>query len=172
MTVDELKKLAQEIVAESRRLNAAHTSEQQAPVNYACVFTQSASEYEEMIKVARQLGPVAQDTAMGPVFHITPLSTAAGTLRLLKIRRPDPKRRERGDADFTVTDYETFKRTYLGKPGFGLIKRTDMEMIELIDSSYDVIAYYSHPTLAAVLKLNTSQQVEPDHSHDSSNGLT
>ena len=158
MKIDELKKLVQEIVAESRRLSAAHTSEHQAPVNYACVFTHSVSEYEEMIKVTRQLGPMVQDTAMGPVFHIPPLSTVAGTLRLLKIRRPDPKRPERGDADFTVADYEKFKKTYLGRPGFGIIKRAEMEMIELIDPSYNVIAYYSHPTLATVLKLDTVQQ--------------
>jgi hypothetical protein len=154
MKVDELKTLIREIVAESRRLSAAHTPEQQAPVNYACVFTQSTAEYEEMVNVARQLGPVAQETPTGPVFYIAPLSTVAGTLRLLKIRRPDPKRPERGDADFTVADYESFKKTHLGKPGFNLIKRTGMEMIELIDPSYNVIAYYSHPTLADVLKLN------------------
>lgn len=91
---------------------------------------------------------------MGPVFHITPIATAAGDLELLKIRRPDPKREEMGDADFTLSDYESFKKKYLGKPGFSLIKRPDMEMIELMDSSYNAIAYFSHPTLATVLKIN------------------
>lgn len=155
MTIDELKKLAQEIVAESRRLSVTYISEQQAPVNYACIFTQSEAEYKEMIKIASQLGSVAQETAMGPVFHIAPLSTVAGTLRLLKIRRPDPNRPQRGDADFTIADFESFKKKYLGKSGFDIIKRPEMEMIELIDPSYDVIAYYSHPTLDSVLKLNT-----------------
>lgn len=154
MTTDELKKLAQEIVAESRLLSAAHTSEPKAPVNYACVFTQSTVEYEEMVRVAHLLGPIAQDTPTGPVFHIAPLSTVAGELQLLKIRRADPKRPERGDADFTVADYESFKKEHLGRPGFGLIKRTEMEMIELIDPAYNVIAYYSYPTLATLLKLN------------------
>lgn len=155
MTVDELKGLTREIVVEARRLNAAHTYERDAPVNYACIFAQNPAEYEEMINAARQLGPVADDTAMGPVFSIAPLSTDAGTLRLLKVRRPDPKRPERGDADFTVADYDTFKKTYLGQPGFSLIQREHMEMIELIDPSFNVLAYYSHPTLAAVLKLNS-----------------
>jgi len=59
-----------------------------------------------------------------------------------------------GDADFTAGDYESFKKKYLGKPGFRLIKRPDMEMIELMDSSYDAVAYFSHPTLATVLKIN------------------
>jgi len=154
MTVTKLKELIRKIVAEARQLNAAHTDERDAPVNYACIFAQSTAEYEELIDAAGQLGSVVEDTAMGPVFHIAPLSTDAGMLPLLKVRRPDPKRTERGDADFTVTDYDTFKKTYLGKPGFNLIRRPKMEMIELIDPSFNILAYYSYPILADVLKLN------------------
>lgn len=154
MNTEELKVLVKKIVAEAQQLNVAHTDQINAPVNYACIFTQSQSEYEEMVNVARQLGSMANDTATGPIFHIAPLLTAAGTLRLLKIRRPDPKRPELGDADFTVADYYVFKETYLSKPGFGLIQRKQMEMIELIDPAFKVLAYYSHPTLAEVLNLN------------------
>ena len=107
-----------------------------------------------MIEVAGQLGSVVQETAMGPVFLIPALITVAGILRLLKIRRPDPKRPERGDADFTIVNYNLFKNKYLGKPGFSIIKRAEMEMIELNDQSYDVLAYYSYPTLLNILKIN------------------
>ena len=154
MTHSDLKKRVQEIVNEAHHLNAAHTYARDAPVNYACVFAQSDNEYAELVDLARQLGPIVQETAMGPVFHIASLDTMAGPLELLKIRRPDPKRPERGDADFTVADYEIFKKTYLGQPGFGIIRRPEMEMIELIDPAYNVIAYFSHPTLAVVLKIN------------------
>jgi len=157
MTTDELKALTRQIVAEARRLNAAHTDQPNAPVNYACIFAQSSAEYEELVSAARQVGSVVHDTATGPVFYITPLSTEAGTLRLLKIRRPDPRRPERGDADFTVADYDTFKKKHLGRPGFNLIERKDMEMLELIDPSFNVLAYYSHPTLAEVLKLSINE---------------
>lgn len=164
MTTDELKTLAQRIVAEASQLNAAHTNQSTAPVNYACIFAQSPDEYEELVEAASKLGPIADETTMGPVFHISPVSTEAGWLRLLKIRRPDPKRPERGDADFTIADYEKFKKTYLGTPGFGLIKREHMEMIELIDSGFNVLAYYSHPTLAEVLEFRVDQPSESDHS--------
>jgi hypothetical protein len=157
MTTDNLKKLVKDIVAKARLLSAKHTNEGNAPVNYACVFTQSQSEYQEVLDLARTLGSIADETATGPVFHIEPLHTDAGEVRLLKVRRPDPKRPERGDADFTVTNYQTFKGTYLGKPGFSLIERKDMEMMELIDPSFDVLAYYSHPTLAEVLKLRSKE---------------
>jgi hypothetical protein len=162
MTTDELKTLTRDIVTEARQLSAAHTNERDAPVNYACIFAQSDAEYEDLVTVAHQLGPVAADTPTGPVFHIAPLSTDGGTLRLLKIRRFDPKRPERGDADFTVADYTTFKKTHLGRPGFGLITRAEMEMIELADPSFKVLAYYSHPTLAVVLKLKTDQPTQSD----------
>jgi hypothetical protein len=154
MTTTDLKKIVQEIVAEAQRLITARTSEGKAPVNYACIFAQSETEYAELIGLAGQMGSIAQKTAMGPVFHIAPLPTAAGNLELLKIRKPCLNRPERGDADFTVADYESFKKTYLGQTGFGIIKRPEMEMIELTDPSYKTLAYFSHPTLASVLKIN------------------
>ena len=153
MNLDELKKKVQDIVAQAKLLSASHTSEGNAPVNYACIFAQSQEEFDELAGLTHQLGKVVQDTAMGPVFKIEPISTVSGDLHLLKIRRPDLKRQERGDADFTVSDYQVFKMTYLGKPGFAIIERKDMEMIELRDPAFRVISYYSHPTLAQVLKL-------------------
>ena len=119
-----------------------------APVSH------SEAEYEELISLVRRTGAtVAQETAMGPVFQIASVSTEAGDLRLLKIRRPDPKRPERGDADFTLPDYQKFKTAYLSRSGFSLIERSDMEMIELVDPAFDVIAYYSYPPLGEVLKI-------------------
>jgi hypothetical protein len=153
VTLDDLKNLVQEIVAESRALSDKHTSERNLPVNYVCIFSQSESEYKELLSLARQLGTVAQETAMGPVFHIAPISTGAGDLHLLKIRHPDPKRPQRGDADFTLPDYQKFKETHLHQPGFNLIERKDMEMIELADPAFNVLVYYSHPPLAEALGL-------------------
>lgn len=155
MTLNELKVLTQQIVTQARELSAKRTDQGQAPVNYACIFTQSQEEYDELLALASAIGKAVDRTAMGPVFQISPISTVAGELHLLKIRRPDPKRPERGDADFTVSDYRAFKAKYLGTPGFGLITRPNMEMIELIDPSFNVLAYYSHPTLAEALNITS-----------------
>lgn len=150
----ELKDMVQKIVAEAVRLRDSRTPEREAPVNYACIFAQDEQEYETLLTAANKIGKIVQETAMGPVFYIEPLETAAGTLRLLKIRKPDEKRTERGDADFTVTDYQKFKKRYLNKTGFKLIERSDMEMIELTDSEFNVLAYFSNPSLGKVLKLD------------------
>lgn len=154
MNPEEFKTLIQTIVAEASKLRDARTTAQGAPVNYACVFSQNEQEYELFLAVAKQLGKIVQETAMGPVFYIEPLSTVAGNLRLVKIRKPDPKRTERGDADFTVTDYLTFKKAYFGKPGFRIIERPNMEMLELADPAFNILAYFSNPPLGKVLNLD------------------
>jgi hypothetical protein len=71
----------------------------------------------------------------------------------LKIRKPDQTRPERGDADFAVKNYEEFKNSCLTKPGFGVIERDTFEMIELMDSSFDVRVYFSSPPVEVQLGL-------------------
>jgi len=147
MTLDGLKKLVQKIVQQSCQLKNTHTSEKDAPVNYAAVFTQDQEEYESILAAAKQLGLVIEQTPTGPLFKIKPLETVAGCLQLLKIRMPDKTRPERGDADFTVTNFDAFKKKYLGQPGFRLIKREKFEMIELMDTNFEVRSYFSNPPL-------------------------
>jgi hypothetical protein len=153
MKLEDLIEITKNIISDAKKLSSLHTDQGNAPVNYACIFTQSQSEYNDLLKLAHQLGSIAEETRMGPVFKIQTIPTEAGPLQILKIRRPDPKRPERGDVDFTVSDYPTFKDKYLNKPGFNIIERENMEMIELIDPSFNVIAYYSYPTLAEVFNI-------------------
>ena len=153
MNQEEFKKLVQMIVAEASKLRDVHTNEYKAPVNYACVFSQNEGEYESFLAIAKELGEIVKETKMGPVFHVDPIQTIAGDLRIVKVRKPDSKRKERGDADFTVSDYQNFKKEYLNKPGFGIIERPEMEIIELIDPEFSAIAYFSHPPLGEILGL-------------------
>ena len=145
METDQLIKLIREIVEQAKLLKDRYTSEHDAKVSYACIFSHSIQEWEELTDAARRIGRVAKETQTGPVFIIRPVQTAAGQLRILKIRLPDKTRPERGDADFDVRDYESFKAEVLGRPGFRLIKRPDFEMIELMDRNFDVRAYFSNP---------------------------
>lgn len=93
------------------------------------------------------MGTILEETDKGPLFRITPLTTVAGNLKILKIRMPFANRPERGDADFTVHNFENFKKTYLSRPGFNLITKPSFEMVELLDPKFDVLAYFSHPPL-------------------------
>jgi pimeloyl-ACP methyl ester carboxylesterase len=153
METSELETLVKEIVRRAKELKDRHTEERSAPVNYACVFCHSEEEYDDLVEAANRIGKVVDNTPTGPLFHIKPIDTVAGSLKLLKVRMPDETRPERGDADFTVQDYKAFKASSLPKPGFKLIERKGMEMIELSVDGFGVRAYFSNPPLDKQLGL-------------------
>jgi hypothetical protein len=123
-------------------------------VNYACIFSQSNAEFSDLIdKIKLSGGTVVDDTEMGPVFKIDTVATEAGNLRILKIRKPDPRRKERGDAGFTLDDYIDFKKANLNKSGFKLIQREKFEMLEFDPQDGSNLVYFSNPPLAETLGL-------------------
>lgn len=147
MDSGKLKTIIQGIVRDAAQLKENYTSEGEAPVNYVAVFSQSGEEYEDLLRAARELGQIIQDRPSGPVFKIDPLVTAAGELRILKIRRPDPARPERGAADFTLDNFLAFKENNLFRPEFMWASRGQGEMIELADPAFPALAFFSNPPL-------------------------
>ena len=147
MTTENLKKLIQNIVEQACALKNKHTEEINAPVNYACIFCHSEEEFKEFKSLTLNFGTILEETYSGPLFKITPLQTVSGKLQILKIRIPDDDHLDLGDADFTVSDYPSFKKKYTGESGFKLIKRPKMEMIELVDTKFSTRAYFSNPPL-------------------------
>ena len=143
MSKDEFDEIINYIVDKCIKLKNKHTKEKNLQIDYICIFSQSQEEYSNLIKHASNIGKIVDETKTGPVFKFhTPLKTAAGKAKVLKIRIPDKTRPERGDVDFN-TVYEKFKKEQLVKPNFSLIKRQCFEMIELKDSEYDVLVYFS-----------------------------
>lgn len=151
MNTVEFVQLVQHIVKRAKELKNKLTSAKYAPVNYACIFAQTDEEYAALHATAKTLGKIVKGTPSGDVFQLPIIKTVSGDLQIVKVRKPDVTRQERGDADFTVDNYEDFKKRFLGSPGFKLITRTDMEMIEVMASGFEVRAYFSNPTLEHVL---------------------
>ena len=147
MDKENLKNKVKTIVKKAAALKNKHTDAKDTPVNYACIFSQSKEGYEGLLEVAKKIGEVIKETPTGLLFHIKPLQTVSGVLRLLKIRIPDSTRPELGDADFTISNFPEFEKEYLTKPGFKLMQKPDFYMIELMDSDFDVRAYFSNPPL-------------------------
>jgi len=147
-----MENLIQNIVIEAEALKDKYTDQIDAPVNYVCIFCQSEGEQTNFLEEANKLGTVIQETQSGPLFKIS-LDTIAGKLQLLKIRKPDSTRQERGDADFTISDHLSFKKKYLNKPGFSLIQKENFEMIELYEKGSSVRTYFSFPPLDKQLNL-------------------
>jgi len=152
MNTSELKKLIKDIVKQANELKKKHVDED-AVVNYACIFSQTKKEYEEFIEAIKKFSKLLKETEMGPVFYMPAIETVAGPLRIVKVRIPDPTRTERGDADFTVSDFEKFEKKYTTKDGFKKIERPNFVMIELMDNDFDVRAYFSNPSMGIYLKV-------------------
>ncbi len=118
-------------------------------IDYICIFSHSQKEHNEFLKKAGEIGKIADETPTGPIFAFKfPPRTIAGNPKLLKVRKPDETRPQRGDVDFN-TNYEEFKEKYLDDKQFTLIKRKDFEMIELRDSAFDVLVYFSSIPLSS-----------------------
>jgi len=153
MNIEDLKIKVKDIVKKATTLKNKHIDDKNTPINYACIFSQSREEYNELLEVTRKIGKVIKETPTGLLFHIQPLQTVSGVLRLLKIRIPDPSRTELGDADFTVSNFSEFEKKYLSKPGFKIMKKEDFYMIEIMDPKFDVRAYFSNPPLDVQLNI-------------------
>lgn len=147
-----MEDLIQNIVKNAEILKDKYTDKKNIPVNYVCIFCQSNEEEIDFLEYASKIGEIIKETSTGPIFKVS-IITSAGKLQLLKIRKPDIARPERGDADFTVSDYQSFKEKYLKKPGFSLIKRENFEMIELYEKGNNVRVYFSFPPLNKQLNL-------------------
>jgi len=155
MNAEGLKLKIQDIVKQATALKNKHIGNKNTPVNYACIFSQSEEEYNELLIVAGKIGKIIEKTPTGFLFHINPIKTVSGVLKILKIRIPDATRPEIGDADFTVPNFTDFKKKYLPKKGWSLIKkREDFEMLELMDPEFNVRAYFSNPPLDKQMGIN------------------
>lgn len=149
-----LKNFVGDLVKKTSVLKDKYTDEKFAPVNYACVFSHSDEEYKILLDLARQLGKIVKETPTGPIFHIHPIDTVSGKLRLLKIRLPYKNKPELGYADFTAGNYYDFKKKTLPTKFFKLIEREEYEMIELKEPGCDVITYFANPPLDKQLKIS------------------
>lgn len=139
------------LVDESILLKDKYTDASNSSIEFACIFSQSGEEYGMLAKEAQSLGKVVQDTPTGFTYLLNqPIETKVGLLRLVKVRKPDFKRKERGDTDFN-TNYPEFKRKYCNKPNFELIERADFEMLRLSDPDHRVMVCFSNIPLSQTL---------------------
>jgi len=132
------------VVSHSTKLKDRYTSASTAPIESACIFCQNEEEYKEFTNSIETMGKIVEKTQSGFTYLLDdPLKTVAGPLRLVKIRKTDPNRLERGDADFN-TDYKDFKDRYEKDPKFELVKRESFEMLRLSNPKFDVMACFSN----------------------------
>lgn len=153
MSFQEILAFVKSLVSDSIKLKNKYTKLHTIPANYACIFAHTEEEYQQLRREMDSNGKVARETEMGNIYQVGPFETEAGILQLIKIRKPEIKKHERGYVDFTVPDYETFKQEYLASPNFKLTKRANYEMISLADQEFDVRVYFAYPPIDQQLGL-------------------
>jgi hypothetical protein len=131
------------IISRSTELKNKYTNATSASIEFGCIFCQNEDEYKEFTSAIEKLGKIVERTPSGFTYLLDkPITIVAGPLRLVKIRKPDPQRPERGDADFN-TDYKKFKNRYQKDPKFELVKYNTFEMLRLSDADFDVMACFA-----------------------------
>ncbi len=148
-----MEELIKNIVKEAEYLKDEYTDQKNVPVYYACIFCQTDHEYKGFVDEAYKIGKKIQERPNSLLFRISPIETSAGRLEILRVRKPDEKFKERGDADFIVDDYQSFKEKYSNQQGFKVIPRDSSEMIELYKEGENVRVYFSAPELIKSLLL-------------------
>ena len=154
MIAEEFNNIISYIVQRCTELKDKYIDEKNLEIDYICIFSHTQQEYNELFEQAEKIGKIVDKTPTGPVFAFNfPSRTIAGSPKLLKVRKPDETRPQRGDVDFN-TDYENFKKKYLDNKRFTLIKRGKLEMIELKDNNFDVLVYFSSIPLSKQLRVS------------------
>lgn len=114
-----------------------------AALDYVAIFSNDQAEFDELLACTQILGQEVDSLTQktGHTFKLSePIHTSIGDLSLLKIRKPDATRPQRGAPDFVVADYEAFKKMYLPTSGdFTLMFHPHAEMVEL--KGDDVLVY-------------------------------
>ncbi len=144
MTKQKLEEIVNYIVNQGLKAIIDNTKEEGLVVDYLAIFSKDESEFDDLHELVKTLGTLGDKTGTlaGSTYLLSePLNTLAGLLKVIKIRRPDPTRPQRGAPDFKVNDYQVFKDQYLtdGR-NFSLMTRKNYEMMEL--KGVDVLVYF------------------------------
>ncbi len=143
MSKEEFYTIIDHIVSSCIKLKDKYITEKNLPIDYICIFSQNEDEYNEFLKYARLIAEIVEETSTGPMFKLLNVpTTEAGNPKVLKVRKPDKTRPQRGDVDFT-SNYKKLKAKYFDNNRFKRIKREKFEMLELADKDFDVLVYFS-----------------------------
>lgn len=145
MTTEELEKLINSIVEKGIEAVEKNGIETDYQIDYVAIFAKDEKEFEEIDTILQTLATRDEKSGLASTGNTYRFSsfpeTKAGLLQVVKIRKPDEARPQRGAPDFRVAQYRDFKNRYLSNNNnMTLMIRKDFEMIEL--KGKDVLVYF------------------------------
>lgn len=150
MNKNQLNELINYIVAQGVSAIQSNIPWTDASIDYVAIFSKNDDEFNQLEKIAETLWKEIdkENIKTGRTFLLNEaFHTSAGDLSLLKIRKPDPTRPQRGAPDFKVQEYQKIKDTYLQSSwNLTLMMRKEYEMVEI--KWVDVLVYLPSQTLS------------------------
>jgi hypothetical protein len=130
--LSETQKLCKEIIGKNLEFSG-----------YLTIFSHNYDEFENLKRILLKIGKFESEHNSLYALLNKPIKTKYGEILRLRVRQPDPYRCQVGYGDFTVADYELFKKENLKKcaPYLREIVRPDMTMLEFWHPDFDVLAY-------------------------------
>ena len=145
MQKSDLGRIVSYIVAQGLSAIKKYLPDEEFVLDYLDIFPKSEEELGHLSGVAETIGQeINKELALkkGRTFLLSePIRFSSGDLHLIKIRKYDPTRPQRGAPDFVIKNYIDFKNRYIRSSGdFTLmLRKENYEMIEL--KGIDVLVY-------------------------------
>lgn len=109
-------------------------------ISYITIFSHYENEYKILEKILNKIGKYYNENNGLRVVVNKPIRIGSNLITHIRVRKPDPYRKQVGCTDFDV-NYGEFKGQYLGSKHLRLIERKDYEMIEFYHPDFDVLGY-------------------------------
>jgi hypothetical protein len=155
MEKQDLAKIINYLIGRGLETIKNNTEGVEVVIDYVAIFAKNDEEFNRLNSFAKTLGKEVdmESAKTGHTYELfEPLQTSVGLLKLVKIRKPDQVRPQRGAPDFKVKNYQEFKNKYIRSSGnFTLMLRKDYEMIEI--KGIDVYVYIPDRLLTERMKL-------------------
>lgn len=99
-------------------------------LEFISVFAQNAAEYESYQEELLSIGTLFVESSTGVFISLNrPLSTSLGGISVIKVRKPSEERKDLGNANYFVNDFQSFLNKYSKTDYFSV--SSDSEGIKL-----------------------------------------
>lgn len=104
-------------------------------IDYVAIFPKSAVDETSLVESLKHIGLPVKETPTGTIYKLTTfVEMPQGEVQLVKIKKFDKNRTQRGYIDYEVADYQKFKMENLSKGVVEISQNAEgMEMLKLVD---------------------------------------
>lgn len=156
MTWKDIQEIIQYIVHKGLLALEGSSAQDKSPIDFVSIFSKDDLEFNQLTEaIEPRAKKIKSDTGITGITYLlsTSIQTEAGELKIVRIRKPDPTRPQRGAPDFRVPDYKSFKEECLNKNSgnYTILMRKGFELVEI--KGINVLVYVPNVPISEELGL-------------------